>query len=61
MAIFAENNARMADLDATGHRIIVAQGGKGGSMFTTDYCPTKGERRAVRLEVKTIADVGLVG
>jgi hypothetical protein len=30
-------------------------------MFTVDYQPTKGEHRAVKLVLKSIADIGLVG
>lgn len=30
-------------------------------MFTVNYQPTKGEHRSVKLILKTIADIGLVG
>jgi GTP-binding protein len=55
-----------------GHQVLVAKGGKGGignSLFATsrNQAPTKtippeaGERRNVRLELKMIADIGIIG
>jgi GTP-binding protein len=55
-----------------GHRVLVAKGGKGGmgnALFASsrNQAPTKtippesGQRRTVRLELKMIADVGIIG
>jgi GTP-binding protein len=62
----------MADLAIEGQRLLVAQGGRGGmgnSHFTssTNRAPRKiqpgepGEARSLRLQLKLLADVGLVG
>jgi len=68
----SETEEVIADLDAAGKSIILARGGKGGrgnSKFatSTNQTPryaepgTTGESKSVILELKLIADVGLVG
>ena len=62
----------LADLVAEGDRVVIAHGGRGGrgnSNFatSTNRVPTRcdhgteGEERHLRLELKLLADVGLVG
>ncbi len=62
----------LADLVADGETVVIARGGRGGrgnSNFatSTNRVPTRfthgteGEERALRLELKLLADVGLVG
>ncbi|MBI3601702.1 MAG: GTPase ObgE [Candidatus Omnitrophica bacterium] len=52
------------DLTVHGDSVIVAKGGLGGhgnNHHRTVTAPQAGEKRTVRLELKVIADVGLVG
>lgn len=62
----------LKDLDVAGAEIEIAKGGKGGRgnarfATATDRVPTRaepgqpGEQRELRLELKIIADVGLIG
>ena len=62
----------LADLDSPGKRIVIARGGKGGRgnwhfKSSTNQAPryaekgTEGQHRKLRLELKLIADIGLVG
>jgi GTPase len=62
----------VADLDADGKRALIAKGGQGGLgnlhfKSSTNRAPRQctpggeGERRDIRLELKVLADVGLLG
>jgi GTP-binding protein len=67
-----DTEEQLGDLTAVGQRLLVAKGGKGGWGNTrfkssTNRAPRKampglpGESRQVRLELKVLADVGLLG
>jgi GTP-binding protein len=62
----------LADLAAEGQRVLVARGGRGGRgnarfVSSTNRAPRRtepgedGEQRALRLQLKLIADAGLIG
>ncbi|HXE76537.1 MAG TPA: GTPase ObgE [Candidatus Xenobia bacterium] len=67
-----ESGEKLFDFDAPGERFVAAKGGKGGRgnarfASSTNRAPrrsepgTPGEERRLRLELKLLADVGLVG
>jgi len=72
MVYDAQTEELIADLTEVGEQIVVAQGGDGGLGNTTfksstNQAPRKitkgklGDARALRLELKVLADVGLLG
>ena len=51
----------MRDLDSIGSSYTLVRGGSGGSHMTKSYSGIKGQRGVFILELKLIADIGLVG
>lgn len=51
----------IGELEEIGSKIVVAQGGRGGSAATVNWCGEKGERNIVRLEMRLHSDIALVG
>jgi len=70
--VIKENGNTIGDLTENGQKIIAAKGGKGGRgnasfVSSTNRAPTRwevgkeGEKKILELELKVLADVGLVG
>lgn len=60
LIILLYNLCFVGDLDTVDSELIVAKGGEGGNK-ENGYSGVKGESRAIKLELKLIADIGLVG
>ncbi|NXB66686.1 GTPBA protein, partial [Struthidea cinerea] len=60
ISVLDDDGRQIGELNAAGDRFLAARGGLGGSL-ATNFLPCKGQRRAVHLDLKLIADVGLVG
>ncbi|KAK5862301.1 hypothetical protein PBY51_017712 [Eleginops maclovinus] len=60
ITVTADDGKIIGDLNTEGDRLRVAKGGYGGS-FHSAFEPTKGQIKQIRLDLKLIADLGLVG
>lgn len=60
ISVTTDEGKVIGELNAVGDRIKVASGGSGG-LFHTDFQPSKGQKKHIRLDLKLIADFGLVG
>lgn len=58
--VFSIVNLFSGEVNAAGERFLAARGGLGGSL-ATNFLPSKGQKRILHLDLKLIADVGLVG
>ncbi|XP_012881460.1 PREDICTED: GTP-binding protein 10 [Dipodomys ordii] len=60
ISVTDENGKIIGELNKEEDRILVAEGGLGGKLLT-NFLPLKGQKRTIYLDLKLIADVGLVG
>lgn len=60
VTVIDENNQKIAELNAPGDTCIAAGGGIGGCSGN-NFLGTRGQQRFVTLDLKLIADVGMVG
>lgn len=58
--IFFQPISLQGDLNTEGDRLMVAKGGPGGTIRSA-FESSKGQTKHIRLDLKLIADLGLVG
>ncbi|KAM6909997.1 GTP-binding protein 10 [Xenentodon cancila] len=60
ITVTTDDGRILGELNNEGDRILVAKGGSGGSFYSA-FEPSKGQVKHIRLDLKLIADLGLVG
>ncbi|XP_043282877.1 GTP-binding protein 10 homolog [Venturia canescens] len=60
ISVYSEDGALLGDLNSTGAKLKIAAGGIGGCP-ETGFSGQKGQAHCIQLDLKLIADVGLVG
>lgn len=60
ITVYDDKNILIGELNEPDSELIVAKGGDGGNK-TNGYCGLKGESKSIKLELKLIANIGLVG
>ncbi|TNN75722.1 GTP-binding protein 10 [Liparis tanakae] len=60
ITVTTDDGIIVGDLNTEGDRLMVAKGGPGGSLRSA-FEPSKGQIKHIRLDLKLIADLGLVG
>uniref|UniRef100_A0A9J7Z448 GTP-binding protein 10 n=1 Tax=Cyprinus carpio carpio TaxID=630221 RepID=A0A9J7Z448_CYPCA len=60
ISVTTDDGRILGELNCEGDKLLVAKGGHGGSLHS-GFLPSKGQTRQIRLDLKLIADLGLVG
>ncbi|XP_060777419.1 GTP-binding protein 10 isoform X2 [Neoarius graeffei] len=60
ICVTTDDGRVLGELNHEGQRVLVARGGLGGSLHS-EFLPSKGQARHIRLDLRLIADLGLVG
>ncbi|KAF4088451.1 hypothetical protein AMELA_G00083490 [Ameiurus melas] len=60
ICVTADDGKALGELNHEGERVVVARGGHGGTL-QSGFLPSKGQTRHIRLDLRLIADLGLVG
>ena len=60
ITVVTDSGVVLGELDEENQEIVVAKGGKGGSSVN-NYIPEMGQKFSVNLDLKLIADIGLIG
>ncbi|MCJ8728914.1 hypothetical protein PDJAM_G00009960 [Pangasius djambal] len=60
ICVTTDDGRALGELNHEGERVLVSRGGLGGSL-QSGFLPSKGQARHIRLDLRLIADLGLVG
>ncbi|KAG7335732.1 hypothetical protein KOW79_000425 [Hemibagrus wyckioides] len=60
ICVTTDDGRLLGELNHEGERVLVARGGLGGSLHS-GFLPSKGQTQHIRLDLRLIADLGLVG
>ncbi|CAF0727115.1 unnamed protein product [Brachionus calyciflorus] len=60
VTVETDSGAKIGEVNTEGEKLIIAKGGKGGSPLN-DYKSEQGQAFSVNLDLKLIADIGLIG
>ncbi|RXN05433.1 GTP-binding 10 [Labeo rohita] len=60
ISVTTDDGKILGELNCEEDRLLVAKGGHGGTLHS-GFLPSKGQSRQIRLDLKLIADLGLVG
>lgn len=60
ITVFSAVGRQLGQLDKVGDKVLVALGGRGGNQ-TNNYLGTRGQAQTIVLDLKLIADAGLIG
>lgn len=60
ISVYNNNRVKLGEVNKDGDKLMVAKGGPGGSP-ESQYCGLKGQVETIVLDLKLIADIGLIG
>ena len=60
ITVVNEKGSEIAHLNQPGDKVVVASGGRGGDR-NNNFCGSKGQSQTIKLDLRLIADAGLVG
>lgn len=60
ITVETDSGIKIGEVNTENEKVLIAKGGKGGSPLN-DYKSAKGQAFSVNLDLKLIADIGLIG